>query len=54
MLGALEIIAIGLHTPEACVISAASFEVREAQSQNSQVTLSPAGVSHHANRTNNH
>ncbi len=43
MLVALEIIDIGLHTPEACVISTASFEVREPLSQNSQVTLSPPG-----------
>lgn len=34
MLAALDIIDIGLHTPEACVISAASFEVRHPKSQN--------------------
>lgn len=43
MLVALEIIDIGLHTPEACVLSVASFEVRGPQSQNAQVTLSPPG-----------
>lgn len=43
MLVAMETINKGLNAPEACVISAASFEVRGAQSQKSQVTLSLTG-----------